>query len=87
MKLSERAAIGFQKKEAKAPVFPPGRLITRSSDGVIEARSGEGRLLGHFNPKTNETRDHRGDLVGIGNRLFRILQAADAANGREAKQL
>ena len=54
-----------------------GRLVKRSSDGVIEARGLEGRLLAHFNPHTNETRNHRGDLIGKGNRLASVLQAVD----------
>ncbi len=86
MKLSERAAIGFKKKEAKPPAGPQTRLVTRRSDGVIEARTGEGRLLAHYNPRTNETRDPRGDLVGLGNRLPRILQAAEAAAAARAKR-
>jgi hypothetical protein len=75
MKLSERAKIGFKKKEAPAPAVPTGRMVTRPSDGVIEARDAQGRLLAHYNPKTNETRDPRGELIGRGNRLGRILQA------------
>ncbi len=55
-----------------------GRLVKRSSDGVIEARGPEGRLLAHFNPHTNETRNHRGDLIGKGNRLASVLRAVDA---------
>ena len=53
------------------------RLVKRSSDGVIEARGPEGRLLAHFNPHTNETRNHRGDLIGKGNRLASVLRAVD----------
>lgn len=76
MKLSERAKIEFKKKEARAPEVPSPRMVTRPSDGVIEARDGHGRLVAHFNPKTNETRNHRGDLVGPGNRLAMMLRAA-----------
>ncbi len=54
-----------------------GRLVKRSSDGVIEARGTEGRLLAHFNPHTNETRNHRGDLIGKGNRLASVMRAVD----------
>jgi hypothetical protein len=53
------------------------RLVKRSSDGVIEACGPEGRLLAHFNPHTNESRNHRGDLIGKGNRLASVLQAVD----------
>ena len=76
MKLSERAKIGFKKKEIKAPEVPSPRMVTRPSDGVVEARDGHGRLLAHYNPKTNETRDPRGDLIGLGNRLPIILRSA-----------
>jgi len=75
MKLSERAEIGFKKKAPKAPEVPSPRLVTRFSDGVVEARDGYGRLLAHYNPKTNETRDPKGDLIGLGNRLPQILNA------------
>ena len=78
MKLSERAKIDFKKKEPKPAPGPQPRLVQRASDGVIEARDGQGRLLAHFNPKTNETRDHRGELVGVGNRLPRLIQQAAA---------
>lgn len=78
MSLAERAKIGFKKKEIQAPVLPAGRLVTRPSDGIVEARDAHGRLLAHFNPKTNETRDTRGELVGLGNRLPKILHEASA---------
>ena len=81
MKLSERAQIGFKKKEAPAPAAI-GRMVTRPSDGVIEARDAQGRLLAHYNPKTNETRDPRGELIGPGNRLPRILQMTSQARGK-----
>ena len=73
MKLVEGTQAGSSKGEARARCVPQPRLITRRSDQVIEARDGFGRLLAHFNPKTNEMRDHRGNLLGIGNRLHRIL--------------
>ncbi len=52
----------------------PGLLVRRPSDGVIEARSPEGQLLAHFNPTTNETRNHCGDFLGRGNRLSAVLR-------------
>ncbi len=78
MKLSERAKIDFKKKEPKAASVPAPRLVVRPSDGVVEARDGHGRLLAHFNPRTNETRDPRGDLLGTGNRLPHLLKQASA---------
>ena len=53
------------------------RLVTRPSDGVIEARNTDGRLVAHFNPHTNQTRNHRGDLIGTGNRLPAVLRELD----------
>lgn len=85
MKLSERAQVGFKKKEGKKePVVPQPRMVTRHSDGIIEARDGHGRLLAHYNPKTNETRDPRGDIIGLGNLLPRIITEATKKAAAEA---
>src|SRR5512133_3094576 len=73
MKLVEGAQAGSKRGETRTRLFSQPRLITRRSDQVIEARDGFGRLLAHYNPKTNEMRDCRGDLLGTGNRLHRIL--------------
>ena len=73
MKLVEGTPVGSKKRETGTRAFSQPRLITRRSDQVIEARDGFGRLLAHYNPKTNETRDYHGDLLGSGNRLYRIL--------------
>ncbi len=62
------------KKQGSIP-----RLVTRPSDGVIEARDGGGRLVAHFNPRSNETRDDRGILIGKGNRLLAALKAKEAS--------
>ena len=62
-----------------------GRLVTRPSDGVIEARDASGRLLAHFNPRTNETRNHRGDLIGKGNRLSAVLREADGPSAQNLR--
>jgi hypothetical protein len=59
-----------------------GWLLKRPSDGVIEARSPEGRLLGHYNPRSNETRDVRGDLIGRGNRLGAVILGAEKGGTR-----
>lgn len=88
MKLSERAQIGFKKKEAKpAVVLPPPRMVTRHSDGIIEARDGHGRLLAHYNPKSNETRDPKGDIIGFGNQLPRIVLEATKKAAAEAPKI
>jgi hypothetical protein len=73
MKLVEGSQVGSKKGETRARVVSQPRLTTRRSDHVVEARDGSGRLLAHYNPRTNETRDCRGDLLGLGNRLYRIL--------------
>ena len=69
-------------RKGAANVRRQGRLATRPSDGVIEARSAEGRLLAHFNPTTNETRDTQGTLIGKGNRLAAVLREKDAASAQ-----
>jgi len=43
--------------------------IKQLSNGKMEAHDVTGRVKGTFNPKTNETRDSSGRLVGRGNRL------------------
>lgn len=61
-------------RQAQAHAPRQGRLVTRPSDGVIEARASNGRLIAHFNPTTNETRNPEGTLIGKGNRLAAILR-------------
>jgi hypothetical protein len=43
--------------------------IKQLSNGKLEAHDSTGRIKGTFDPKTNETRDSSGRLVGRGNRL------------------
>ena len=59
-------------KDAEGKVF--GKVNERASDHVLEARDASGKLLAHYNPKSNETRNDRGDLVGHGNRLEAVLR-------------
>jgi phage/plasmid primase-like uncharacterized protein len=42
-------------------------------DGRIIFRSSGGKMLGTYYPKTNETRDHNGTLVGRGNLLTSLI--------------
>ena len=79
MKLSERAEIRIKKKDVEAPAAPTHRMVTRHSDGIVEVRGPNGTLVAHYNPRSNETRDHRGELIGPGNRLPLVLRAAEAA--------
>jgi len=53
------------------------RLIKRPSDSVTEARDASGRLVAHYNPRTNETRNCQGDLIGKGNRLTSVLKSIE----------
>jgi hypothetical protein len=41
---------------------------------VIEARDASGRILGRYNPKTDETRDASGRLLGKGNLLSSLFE-------------
>lgn len=53
-----------------------GRLIGRieiKSDGNLELRDSGGRLKGNYDPKSNQTRDSSGRLVGTGNILTTLL--------------
>jgi hypothetical protein len=52
-----------------------GRIRTRS-DGSQELRDSVGRLLGTYHPKSNQTRDPLGRLVGTGNLLTTLLPSA-----------
>jgi hypothetical protein len=47
--------------------------IKHLSNGKLEARDATGRVKGTFDPKTNETRDLSGRLVGRGNRLSTLV--------------
>lgn len=49
-----------------------GKVETKS-DGKQELRDSRGSLKGNYNPTNNETRDHRGALVGKGNILSSLL--------------
>jgi len=48
-------------------------MIFTMADGRKIFRSGKGKLLGIYYPKTNETRDHTGALVGRGNVLSSLI--------------
>ena len=53
-----------------------GRLlgkIKELSSGKHEARNAKGSFCGTYDPKTNETRDARGRLVGKGDHLARLI--------------
>jgi hypothetical protein len=53
-----------------------GKLLGRIRqlpDGRLELRDPIGRLKGHYNPKSNETRAPSGSLVAKGNVLSSLL--------------
>lgn len=47
--------------------------IRHRSDGKVEIRDATGRHRGIYDPKPDETRDARGNLVGKGNLLASLL--------------
>ena len=49
-----------------------GRIIQRS-DGKLEGRDKNGNLRGTYDPRTDETRDRNGNLVGHGNMLSGLV--------------
>lgn len=54
-----------------------GRLLgrlRRRFDGKIELRNPVGKLLGTYDPRTNQTRDPLGRLVGKGDLLTSLLE-------------
>ena len=52
-----------------------GKLLGKIKEvgGKLEIRDSTGRLKGKYDPKTNETRDDAGRLVGKGNLLAALL--------------
>jgi hypothetical protein len=49
-----------------------GRIAQRS-DGRLEGRDANGRLMGTYDPRRDETRDRNGALVGRGNQLSHLV--------------
>lgn len=47
--------------------------ITIRSDGKYEGRDSHGSLKGTYDPKSNQTRDKNGALVGNGNMLSNLV--------------
>lgn len=69
--------MGYPPASTATKVQPGPRLIKRPSDNVTEARDAFGHLVAHYNPRTNETRNCRGDLIGKGNRLATVLKSIE----------
>lgn len=49
-----------------------GKIKTTSS-GKLEGRDATGKLKGSYDPKTDQTRDHTGRLIGKGNLLSSLI--------------
>ncbi len=55
---------------------PMGRLLGRivaRSNGVLEGRDALSRSKGTYDPRTNETRDTFGRLIGRGDQLLDLI--------------
>lgn len=48
-------------------------IIRERSDGLLEGRELSGTLRGTYNPRTNETRDPGGRILGRGDFLTRLI--------------
>jgi len=47
--------------------------ITERSNGVLEGQDRSGNLRGIYDPRSNETRDKNGNLIGRGNMLSSLI--------------
>jgi hypothetical protein len=54
----------------------PIGTITTTSNGRLEGRDANGRLKGTYDPKTDQTRDSNGRVVGRGNVLAAVVISA-----------
>ena len=68
---------GQKRQEIRDPSYRMVGTITTRKDGVREARDRDYRLLGTYNPKTNETRDRNYRLVGKGDLLSALMWRPD----------
>jgi hypothetical protein len=50
--------------------------IAQMSNGKLEGRDPRGSLKGTYDPRSNETRDSRGSLVGKGNMLAILVTSS-----------
>ena len=54
---------------------PIGTIIT-TSNGKLEGRDANGRLKGTYDPKSDQTRDCNGRVVGRGNVLAAVVTSS-----------
>ena len=66
----------IMKQELRDSNGRPIGSITIVANGKQEGRDANGRLKGSFDPKTNQTRDSSGRLVGKGNVLAAIITSS-----------
>jgi hypothetical protein len=50
--------------------------ITTTPGGKLEGRDASGRMKGSYDPKTNQTRDSNGRVVGRGNVLAAVITSS-----------
>ena len=54
----------------------PIGTITTTSNGKLEGRDANGRLKGTYDPKSDQTRDSNGRVVGRGNMLAAVVTSS-----------
>lgn len=54
----------------------PIGTITTTTSGKLEGRDANGRLKGTYDPKTDQTRDSSGRVVGRGNVLAAVVTSS-----------
>lgn len=64
------------KQELRDSNGRPIGSITTLANGKQEGRDANGRLKGSFDPKTNQTRDSGGRVVGKGNILSVLITSS-----------
>jgi hypothetical protein len=64
------------KQELRDSNGRPIGSITITSSGKHEGRDANGRMKGSYDPKTNQTRDSSGRLVGKGNVLAAVVTSS-----------
>lgn len=66
----------IMKQELRDSNGRPIGTITIASNGKYEGRDANGRLKGSYDPRTNQTRDSNGRVVGRGNVLAAVVTSS-----------